>query len=120
MKVCIIGNGLISLALAKALINKDIFVDIFYKKNIKNYTQSRTIGISKSNIEYFNKNISDISKISWSIKSIKIFTENFIDNEILNFSDSDKGVFSIILNHRLYKQLDHELKKSKFCSCKKI
>ena len=47
MKVCIIGDGLISLTLAKALVNQNIYVDIFItKKNSKLY-QTRTIGIQK-------------------------------------------------------------------------
>ena len=119
MKVCIIGNGLVSLTLAKALINKDIYVDIFYKKSHTKYNQSRTLGISKTNIEYFNKYISNIKNIQWNIKKIKIFTENFSENEILNFEDQNKDLFSIILNHRLFNQLDKELKKSKFFSYKK-
>ena len=50
MKVCIIGDGLASFTLASVLIKKDIFVDILgAKKNIL-YDQSRTLGISKSNI----------------------------------------------------------------------
>ena len=32
MKVCIIGDGLVSMALANLLIKKDIFVDILIKK----------------------------------------------------------------------------------------
>ena len=36
MKICIIGNGLVGLSLAKALVNKNIAVDVFYtKKHIK-------------------------------------------------------------------------------------
>ena len=55
MKVCILGDNLTSLALAKALVKKEIFVDLFYKKkNTKIYNTS-TIGISKSNIYYFNR-----------------------------------------------------------------
>ena len=54
MKVCIIGNNLVSLTLAKALLNKGLSVDIYYKKSNKIYDQTRTIGISKSNVEYFN------------------------------------------------------------------
>ena len=57
MKVCIIGNNLTSLALAKALINKEIFVDIFYKNKKINIDKTRTIGLSKTNVNYFNKNI---------------------------------------------------------------
>ena len=47
MNICLIGNGLTSLVLAKNLINKKINVFVYYK-NIKNPTfESRTIGISK-------------------------------------------------------------------------
>ena len=36
MKVCILGDNLTSLALAKALVKKEIFVDLFYKKKNNN------------------------------------------------------------------------------------
>ena len=78
MKVCIIGNGLASLTLANVLIKKDISVDIFSKKKIYLHDQSRTLGISKSNIDYFNKEIINIKKISWEIKKIKIYTEKIL------------------------------------------
>ena len=48
MKVCILGNGLVSLALAKALINEDIFVDIISRKKKGIYDKERSLGISKS------------------------------------------------------------------------
>ena len=84
MKVCIIGDGLASLTLASVLIKKDIFVDILSpKKNIL-YDQSRTLGISKSNIDYFNNEIANIKKISWEIKKIKIFTEKKMMRSYLN------------------------------------
>ena len=54
MKVCIIGDGLASLTLANVLINRDLFVDIFTSKKKDLYDQSRTLGISKSNIDFFN------------------------------------------------------------------
>ena len=63
MNVCILGDGITSLTLAKALVNQDINVDLLYKKKNQNFSQSRTIGISKSNIEFFNKNILNIKKI---------------------------------------------------------
>ena len=114
MKVCIIGDSLTSLALAKALVNREIFVDIFYKKKIVNIDKSRTIGISKSNIVFFNKNIANISKILWQIKKIKIFSENPYKNEIINFEDNGKNLFSILKNHNLIYQLRSDLKKNKF------
>ena len=63
MKVCIIGNSLTSLTLAKALVNKEIFVDIFYKNKNINLDKTRTIGISKSNIDFFNKEIHNIDYV---------------------------------------------------------
>ena len=39
MNICIIGDGLTSLSLAKNLINKKINVHIYQKNKIKNYQQ---------------------------------------------------------------------------------
>ena len=72
MKVCIIGDGLTSLALAQALVNKGIYTDVFLSKNKKKKDKSRTLGISKSNIEFFNKKITNIEKLLWNIKNILI------------------------------------------------
>ena len=76
MKVCIIGDGLVSLALANVLIKKNLSVDILSTSKNKKYNQTRTLGISKSNVDYFNKNIANIEKILWEIKKIKIYNEN--------------------------------------------
>tara|TARA_Y100001954_G_scaffold231120_1_gene279898 strand:+ start:547 stop:750 length:204 start_codon:yes stop_codon:yes gene_type:complete len=63
MKVCILGDGLTSLTFAKALVNKGIVVDIFSTNKNRNITDKiRTIGISRSNIEFLNKNILNIEK----------------------------------------------------------
>ena len=119
MKVCILGDNLTSLALAKALVKKEIFVDLFYiKKNTKIDT-TRTIGISKSNIDYFNSEISNIKRMLWPIKKIKIFTENSNNNEILKFEDQKDNLFSILQNQKIFNQLISELKKSKFSKFKK-
>ena len=53
MTVCIIGENLSSLALAKALVKIGLEVDLIENKKINTYPKSRTIGISKSNIEFF-------------------------------------------------------------------
>ena len=68
MRICIIGSGLTSLALAKALVNQNINVDILRDKKKQKIDQSRTIGITKSNVEYFNSNIVNIDKIIWKLK----------------------------------------------------
>ena len=119
MKVCIIGGGLVSLTLASVLIKKDICVDILLNSKNKKYNKTRTLGVSKSNSDYFNQEIINIKKISWQIKNIKIFTENFSNKEVLNFTNKNQEIFSIIKNHELYKILTSNLKKSKFATFKK-
>ena len=119
MKICIIGNNLTSLTLAKALVNREIFVDIFYKYKNINLDKSRTIGLSRSNINFFIKNISNINKILWPIKKIKIFSESFGNKEIINFNDPNNNLFFIMKNHKVYSQLNSELSKSKYFKLKK-
>ena len=118
MKVCIIGDGLASLALANVLIKKDIYVDIYNSPKIFSYDHSRTLGISKSNINYFKKEIININKILWKIKNIKIYTEKNYKKEILKFDNKDDQIFSIIRNYQLKKLLVKNLKKSKFTEFK--
>tara|TARA_Y100000816_G_C26078574_1_gene568127 strand:- start:711 stop:1781 length:1071 start_codon:yes stop_codon:yes gene_type:complete len=118
MKVCVIGDGLASFTLANILIKKDISVDIFTKKKNILYDQSRTLGISKSNIDYFNKEVMNIKKISWEIKKIKIFTEKNNENELLKFDNKNNQIFSIIRNCNLQKLLLKNLKKSKLIKFK--
>ena len=118
MKVCIIGNGLVSLTLANVLIQKDIFVDILRAKKRNNYDQSRTLGISKSNINYFNNEIINIKKIFWEIRRIKIYSEKNTKKEMIKFDNRNKQVFSIIRNYQLQKLLIKKLKSSKFTKFK--
>ena len=118
MKVCIIGDGLASLTLASVLIKKDISVDIFNDKKNNLYDKSRTLGISKSNIDYFNNEIIDIQKISWEIKKIKIYTEKNKFKELLKFDNKNNQIFSIIRNYKLQRLLLENLKKSKFIKFK--
>ena len=87
MKVCILGNGLSSLTLAKALVNQNIYVELIApKKNLK-IDQSRTLGISKSNIEFFKKNIINIEKLLWKLKRIEVYTDNLKNEKLLNFEN---------------------------------
>ncbi len=120
MKVCILGDGLTSLALAKALVNKGIYTDVFLSKNNKKKDKSRTLGISKSNIEFFNKNIMNIEKLLWDIKKIEIYSENLNNEKIINFEKDNQRLFSVIKNHKLISYLIAKLKKNKFCKFKKI
>jgi 2-octaprenyl-6-methoxyphenol hydroxylase len=114
MRVCILGHGLSSLTLAKALVNQNIYVDIItYKKNQK-IGLSRTLGISKSNVNFFNKNIINIEKFLWKLKKIEIYTDNLKNEKLLNFKKNDDQIFSIIKNHELHRVLEKSLIKSKY------
>ena len=119
MKVCIIGDGLASLTLASVLIQKDLNVDIFTKRKSNLYDRSRTLGISSSNIDYFNNEITNIKKILWKINSIKIYTEKNTKKELLKFHNEKKEIFSILKNYQLQKLLLRKLQNSKLIKFKK-
>ena len=105
-----------ALTLAKALVNQNIFVDIFsLNKNYKP-NKSRTIGISKSNIDYFNREIINMEKIIWKLNKIQIYSDNLINEKILNFENNNDQLFSIIKNFQIYEILNKSLSKNKFCS----
>ena len=119
MKVCILGNGLVSLTLAKALINEGIYVDIISNKKKIIYSKERTLGISSSNIKFFNENIININKLLWDIKKIEILSESLKNQKILDFENNNHKLFSIIKNHKLYDLLFLKVKSSKFLDFKK-
>ena len=114
MKVCIVGDGLVSLTLAKALVNEEIYVDLFSKKKPHIIDKSRTLGISKANINYFNKNILNINNLTWGINNIEIYSDILKEGKILNFEKNNNTLFSIVENHKLYKLLISSLSKNKF------
>ncbi|MDC2998068.1 FAD-dependent monooxygenase [Candidatus Pelagibacter sp.] len=115
MKVCIVGSGLTALTLAKALVNQKLFVDIVSDNVNFKINQSRTIGISRSNFDYFNKNIINIEKIVWKLKKIEIYTDNLKNEKILNFENNNNQLFSTVKNFKLYEIINKSLSNSKFC-----
>ena len=114
MRVCILGNGLSGLTLAKALVNLKIFVDVMPSKKSPQLNKSRTLGISKSNLEFFNNKITNIEKIIWKLKKIDIFSDNLKNEKLLNFKNKKDQLFSILKNSELYNILDKSLKKNKY------
>jgi len=115
MNVCIVGDGLTSLSLAKNLINKKINVDIYQQKKIRNLTFGRTIGIAKNNLEFFEKEIHIFQKKDiWKIKKIEIYSEKLENNKILNFEKIDNNLFYMVKNDKLYQSLNNKLLKNKF------
>ena len=67
--------------LAKSLVNQGISVDIFYSKNKSKKDINRTLGISKVNLNFLIKEISNIKKLLWDIKKIEIFS-NSLDKRV--------------------------------------
>ena len=120
MTVCILGNGLTALTLAKALVNCEIDVEVLYNK--KNYiiSDTRTIGITKNNTDFFNDNIINIEKLIWKIKKIEIFSEKLKKEKLINFEASNDQLFSIIRNYKLYRLLEKNLLKNKYFKSKFI
>ena len=82
MNICILGDGLTALALSKSLINKKLNVSMYYERdeNIKDFS-TRTIGISKDNFDYFNKDILKFkNSMFWPIKKIEMHIFMFEKN----------------------------------------
>ena len=114
MRVCILGSGLSALTLAKALVGQNIFVDIFSSKKKTELNFLRTIGISKSNFDYFNNSIVNIEKICWKINKIEILTENLHKEKVLNFENDNNHLFSIVKNFKIYETVEKNLLKNKY------
>ena len=115
MNICIIGSGLTSLSLAKNLINKKINVHLYHKSKIQNLSSSRTLGISKKNLEFFKKEIFNIpKKIFWEIKKIEIFSEKLKKEHLLKFEDDKNDLFYMVKNDDLCKALNKIISKNKF------
>ena len=113
MTVCILGGGLTVLTLAKVLVNQNINVDVLSEKKNLKFSKSRTIGISKSNIEFINKNIININKLLWKLRKIELFSDNMRNEKLINFENNNKQLFSIVKNHELYEILKKNLFKNK-------
>jgi len=115
MNVCIIGSGLTSLSLAKNLINKKINVHIYHKNKIKKLATSRTIGISKNNLDFFKKEILEIPKKNyWEIKKIEIYSQELKNEILLKFENKKNDLFYMIRNEELHNLLWKKILKSKF------
>ena len=114
MNICIIGDGLTSLSLAQNLINKKINVHIYHENKIKKLSSSRTIGISKNNLEFFKNEIYNIrKKIFWEIHKIEIFSEKMEKENLLRFENGKNKLFYMVRNDFLYEILENKLLKNK-------
>jgi 2-octaprenyl-6-methoxyphenol hydroxylase len=118
MTVCILGNSLTALTLAKTLVNHNINVHLFFTKKNYKIDESRTIGIANNNINFFNNYIINIEKIIWKLKRIEIFSDNLKKERLINFKTNKDHLFSIVKNNKLYQLLEKDLSKNKFFKSK--
>ena len=114
MTICILGNSLTALTLAKVLVNNKINVHLYLNKKKYKTNESRTIGIAKNNINFFNNYIINIEKIIWKLKKIEIFSDNLKKEKLIKFKANSKYLFSIVKNNELYQLLEKDLSKNKF------
>jgi 2-octaprenyl-6-methoxyphenol hydroxylase len=113
MNICLIGNSLTSLVLAKSLVNKNVKVTMYYKNKYHIGDSTRTIGISSNNIKFLQKEIIKINKsILWDINQIEIYNKN--NNKILDFNKPKEKLFFIIKNDKFYQLLYKDLAKNTF------
>ena len=114
MRVCILGNGISSLTLAKSLVNQKVYVDVLYSKKKISVNKIRTIGISKSNVEFFNEKITNIEKIIYKLNKIEIYSDNLEKQKLINFGNNSDHLFSIVKNHKLQEILEKNLFNNKY------
>ena len=121
MNICIIGDGLTSLSLAKNLIKKKINVDFYHRNKIENLSSNRTIGISKDNLEFYRKEIHKFpKKCFWEIKKIEIYSEKLDKENLLRFEKDKDNLFYMVRNDDIYKSLINKILKNKFFKKKLI
>ena len=115
MNICIIGDGLTCLSLAKNLLNKKINVHLYHKNKIERLSSNRTIGISKNNLEFYKKEIINISrKLIRKKKKIEIYSDKLKKENLLRFGNDKDNLFYMIKNDDLYELLVKKITKNKF------
>ena len=88
---------------------------IIIKNRNSNFSSNRTIGISKSNYEFFKDKIFKNTKNDyWKINRIEIYTDKISTENLLKFENDKNDLFYIIKNDELLKSLKRNLIKSKF------
>ena len=120
MNIALIGNNLANLVLSKILVKMGIKVCLYYYKNNLKISSTRTIAISKSNVEFLKQIDLDPSNFSWPVKNIKIYNEKNISKEIIEFNNQEKYLFLLVKNKLFFNFLKKKLDKNKNFSKKII
>ncbi len=115
MRVCILGSGLSAYTLAKALVNLNIQVHIIQNQKFKKLDTIRTVGITQTNIDFFNSKILNIDSIKQEINKIEIFSENLDKKKLIDFKKKNsEALFSIVKNSYLLDLIEKSLIKNKY------
>ena len=102
MKICILGNGLSALVLARILAKKNIKVTIFCKKKKLQKKTPRTIGITNENVKFLSSKLEMGKTKGNPIKKIEIFKETDLKKEILSFKKENFDQFFIFEYYKIY------------------
>ena len=116
-KICIVGEGLTSLLLAKVLTSLNIKIDL-YNNNFKKYQkiESRTVAISNNNFLFLLKNkvFNKKNNLSWKVNEIQLFNSKTEKNiPIINFKKKE-GIFFMVKNDIMILNLKKNLRKNKY------
>ena len=120
MKISLIGNNLTSLILAYILAKKKIDVEIYYLNSSKQHFKTRSLGISKYNLNYLSEFFKNIKKKTNKINEIKVLIKNGKINKEIIFNENSKPLFNIIKYDELVSYVKSKVSKNNYISFKKL
>tara|TARA_Y100000591_G_scaffold268963_1_gene243375 strand:- start:6642 stop:7739 length:1098 start_codon:yes stop_codon:yes gene_type:complete len=120
MNVCLIGNNLTSLILAYILSKKNFNVEIYSLKSTKHAFNTRTLGITASNLKYLKKYLNDLTKNTNRIDQIKVLIQNGKINEEILFNQNSTNLFNMIKYDQFIKIIKNKIYRKKNISLKKL
>lgn len=115
-KICIIGDGLSGLAVAAALQNLNLDIDLYCKKNKFSFgSDNRTTAISDSNLKFIiTKILLKKPLYFWPCEKISLFYEgNKKYLNFINFLKEKKKLMYVFKNNLFKKDLIKIIKKTK-------
>ena len=120
MKLRLIGNNLTSLILAYILAKKKINVEIYYLNSSKQHFKTRSLGISKYNLNYLSEFFKNIKKKTNTINEIKVLINKGKINKEIIFNENSKPLFNIIKYDKLVSYVKSKVSKNNYISFKKL
>ena len=109
MNICLLGNNLTNLVLAKILIKKNINVDIISQTQKSIFKNSiRTIAISSKNYKFLKENIKGLNNLGWPTRKIKIYSEKNSSQDLFEFKNINQNNFYLLK----YSDLHNLVKKN--------